>query len=116
MTTMTISPRNIAIADSQLEELFAGVDDLIRRVADVENPDILKSRAKVHATMVMAKNAFDERVLAVHRGATAITDNARHTGDSEHFIDPSRQDLARQDLGVALLVGLGLGLVLPLRL
>ena len=44
-------------AGSPLEELFDVVDDLIRRVADSENPEIRKVRAKVHAALVTAKNA-----------------------------------------------------------
>ena len=40
------------------EELFDGVDDLIKRVADIENPEIRKMRAKVHASMVVAKSAL----------------------------------------------------------
>jgi ElaB/YqjD/DUF883 family membrane-anchored ribosome-binding protein len=90
--------------------MFAGVDDLIRRVADVENPEILKSRARVHATMVMAKSAFKERALAVHFGATPIADDASSLKGAEKL-----NNLPRQDFGVALLVGLGLGLVLPMR-
>jgi len=44
-------------AGSPLEQLFDVVDDLIRRVADTENPEIRKVRAKVHAALVAAKNA-----------------------------------------------------------
>src|SRR6267154_843277 len=53
-------------AGSALELLFDGVDDLIRRVADTENPEIRKVRAKVHAALVAAKSevaaqsAFEE--------------------------------------------------------
>src|SRR5258708_35241251 len=43
------------------EELFDGVDDLIRRVADVENPEIRKVRAKVHAALVAAKSAYESK-------------------------------------------------------
>src|ERR1700722_20610962 len=36
---------------AQVAELFADVDDLIRRVADSENPEIRKVRAKVYAAL-----------------------------------------------------------------
>src|SRR6202166_3376817 len=49
---------------AQFEELFDGVDDLIRRVADVENPEIRKIRARVHATMVAAKEIAANGVAA----------------------------------------------------
>ena len=50
---------------SSLEVLFDGVDDLIRRVADTENPEIRKIRAKVHAALVAAKNEFEETAKQV---------------------------------------------------
>lgn len=37
---------------TRLNELSDGVDDLIKRVADTENPEIRKIRAKAHASMV----------------------------------------------------------------
>jgi hypothetical protein len=43
--------------------LFDGVDDLIKRVADTENPEIRKIRAKVHASMVVARSASRTRAL-----------------------------------------------------
>ena len=47
-----------AASRTQFDELFDGVDDLIKRVADVESPEIRKTRAKVHAALVVAKNAL----------------------------------------------------------
>lgn len=76
---------------AQFEELFEGVDDLIKRVADTENPEIRKIRAKVHATMTAARNACRDRVEA---GAGA------------------REEEYPESLGVALLVGLGLGVIM----
>ncbi|MHB8478673.1 MAG: hypothetical protein ACYDBZ_20645, partial [Steroidobacteraceae bacterium] len=46
--------------DRQFEELFDGVDDLIKRVADTENLEIRRIRAKVHASMAVAKSACKE--------------------------------------------------------
>jgi ElaB/YqjD/DUF883 family membrane-anchored ribosome-binding protein len=80
---------------TQFEELFDGVDDLIRRVADAENPEILKSRARVHFALVAAKGAFKDGAIQVHPQAVQA--------------DPGPA------LGVALLVGLGLGLIVSLR-
>ena len=86
-------------------ELFDGVDDLIRRVAHTECPETRKVRARVHAALVAARNAFDNVVKAapapsqLHPVAAAPDDT--HTFDGR----------ATQALGVALLLGLGLGLM-----
>ena len=99
---------------SALELLFDGVDDLIRRVADTENPEIRKVRAKVHAALVAAKSevaaqsAFEEMEAQLNqgRGQAAQVDG----GD-----DDLLRDYPAPALGVALLVGIGLGLVVSLR-
>jgi hypothetical protein len=86
--------------DAQFEELFDRVDDLIKRVADTENPEIRKIRAKVHASMVVAKSAYQERSLMVHRAAPL--------GD----LGPLDEEYSGPTLGVALLVGVGLGVIM----
>src|SRR5258708_2401476 len=103
-----------------LEELFDGVDDLIRRVADTENPEIRRVRAKVHAALVAAKSEFAAN--------SAVEDTAYQPNDANQpnqarrpavQVDESADDPWRDHpvpaLGVALLVGLGLGLVVSLR-
>ena len=91
---------------SSLEVLFDGVDDLIRRVADTENPEIRKIRAKVHAALVAAKNEFAAEQLNQVRGQAVQVDRST---------DDPFGDYPAPALGVALLVGLGLGLVVSLR-
>ncbi len=91
-------------AAAEVVELFAGVDDLIRRVADTENPEIREIRARVYAALVVAKTAFENSANQVRRqvGQAAAT----------------ADDYAReypQAIGVALLVGLGLGLMASSR-
>jgi ElaB/YqjD/DUF883 family membrane-anchored ribosome-binding protein len=99
---------------SPLEVLFDGVDDLIRRVADTENPEIRKSRAKVHAALVAARSefaansAFEEIEMQLNQArGQAVQVN----GGADDF----SRDYPAPALGVALLVGIGLGLVVSLR-
>ena len=96
---------------SSLEVLFDGVDDLIRRVADTENPEIRKIRAKVHAALVAAKNEFAAK-CAVEETAKQVPGRAVQV---ERSADDPLRDYPAPALGVALLVGLGLGLVVSLR-
>jgi ElaB/YqjD/DUF883 family membrane-anchored ribosome-binding protein len=101
------------------EELFDGVDDLIRRVADVENPEIRRIRARVHASMVAARGVASNGVAsngvaakdAVEDGANQARRRAVQAADvaDDYLRDPGPA------LGVALLVGLSLGLIVSLR-
>jgi len=89
-------------AGDPLEDLFDGVDDLIKRVADTDNLEIRKIRAKVHASMVVARNAFEERAARARLAEAPLgADFDGYMGD-----DPE------QALGVALLVGVGLGVIM----
>ena len=86
--------------DSQFDELFDGVDDLIKRVADVDNPEILRIRAKVHAAMTAAKSACNDRAIVRYPPVAP-----------DIYLD----EYPSEALGVGLLVGLGLGLIVSMR-
>jgi len=82
---------NAAVGD-----LFDGVDDLLRRVADTECPETRKVRARVHAALVAARNASVKPAPS----------------PSQLTIEPpAAPDDDMQAVGVALLLGLGLGLM-----
>src|SRR5258708_37365912 len=113
-------------AGSALEVLFDGVDDLIRRVADTENPEIRKVRAKVHAALVAAKsefaakNAFEEIEAQLNPAcgqAAQVNGSAVNGGAAQ--VNGGADDLLRDypapALGVALLVGIALGLLVSFR-
>jgi ElaB/YqjD/DUF883 family membrane-anchored ribosome-binding protein len=102
---------------AQVVELFADVDDLIRRVADSENPEIRKVRAKVYAALEAARSSFDRNSNHVRRQSSPVTPRIApyiaqpvFDGTDEYLgEDPSPA------LGIALLLGLGVGLVVSLR-
>ena len=97
--------------------MFDGVDDLIRRVADTENPEIRKVRAKVHAALVAAKSevaaqsAFEEMEAQLNQLNQARGQAVQVDGSADDLL----RDYPAPALGVALLVGIGLGLVVSLR-
>src|SRR5258706_4264539 len=105
-----------AAVETPYEELFDGVDDLIRRVADVENPEIRKVRAKVHAALVAAKSALEAKE-APEDGANRVHREAVQVAEStdEDLTDEDLLDYSGQALGVALLVGVGIGLLASVR-
>jgi ElaB/YqjD/DUF883 family membrane-anchored ribosome-binding protein len=78
-------------------ELFAGVDDLIRRIANTENPEVRKIRARVYAALTDAKTAFEN--------------STSQSALRQEYLQDYFQEDPVPVLGVALLVGLGLGLV-----
>jgi hypothetical protein len=99
-------------------ELFDRVDDLIRRVADTECPEIRKARARVHAALVLARNASEN--MASHppvrhavgpAPAASRDDSPRKNG----HLPVQEGHLPTQTLGVALLLGVGLGLMTDSR-
>jgi ElaB/YqjD/DUF883 family membrane-anchored ribosome-binding protein len=100
------TPRAAPTVDRQLEELFDGVDDLIKRVADTENAEIRKIRAKVHASMVVAKSACKELSPAARPWSSPVY----HAG-----AEPNDEDYPGEAVGVALLVGLGLGVIMSMQ-
>jgi ElaB/YqjD/DUF883 family membrane-anchored ribosome-binding protein len=110
--------RATAAVETPYEQLFDGVDDLIRRVADVENPEIRKVRAKVHAALVAAKSACETKSEA-EQGANWVRRAPIDVAGGEllqaESIDDDLGDYDGQALGVALLVGLGLGLIASVR-
>ena len=93
-------------------ELFDGVDDLIRRVADTECPETRKVRARVHAALVAARNAFDNlvRTAPTPSPVQLPVAPAGAPDDETQF-----SEMATQTLGVALLLGVGLGLMTDSR-
>jgi len=100
------------------DELFNGVDDLIKRVADVENPEIRKIRARVHASMVAAKGVTAVTAAGGANGSAGPAERVRVVQIADHaddYLDGYFRDYPGQALGVALLVGLGVGLIVSSR-
>jgi len=49
----------------QFQELFDGVEDLIKRVSEVDSPEIQKIRAKARVALMMAKSAIADGATQV---------------------------------------------------
>jgi ElaB protein len=98
--------------DEQFRELFDGVEDLIKRVAEVNSPEIQKIRAKARVALMMAKSAITD-------GATHVGKQARRaagsTGDYVRRAADSTDDYVREypwyALGAGALVGFALGVL-----
>jgi ElaB protein len=98
--------------NEQFRELFDGVEDLIKRVSEVQSPEIQKIRAKARVALMVAKSAFAD-------GATHVGSHARRaagtTGEYVRRAAGSTDDYVREypwyALGAGALVGFALGLL-----
>jgi ElaB/YqjD/DUF883 family membrane-anchored ribosome-binding protein len=90
---------------ANFDELLDGVDDLIKRVADVESPEILRVRAKVYAALVVARSSLSDCANHVRERSLPMVDDVQS--------DDGR--LPAEELGAALLLGVGLALVASLQ-
>jgi len=106
------SPAPNGQLNEQFRELFDGVEDLIKRVSEVESPEIQKIRAKARVALMMAKSALAD-------GATHVGNRARHaagsTGEYVRRAAGSTDDYVREypwyALGAGALVGFALGVL-----
>lgn len=98
--------------NEQFRELFDGVEDLIKRVSEVQSPEIQKIRAKARVALMMAKSALAD-------GATHVGNRARHAaGSTREYVRRAAgttDDYVREypwyALGAGALVGFALGVL-----
>src|ERR1700679_1716782 len=68
----------------QFQELFDGVEDLLKRVSEVDSPEIQKIRAKARVALMMAKSAIADSATHVgnraRRAAGTTGDYVRRAG------------------------------------
>jgi ElaB protein len=90
---------------TQFHELFDGVEDLIKRVAEIESPELQKIRAKARAALIVARSA--------------VQDGAVHVGRQARWAAETTDDYLREypwyALGLAALIGFGAGLLAARR-
>jgi ElaB/YqjD/DUF883 family membrane-anchored ribosome-binding protein len=84
---------------SAFRDLFDDVDDLLKRVADVDSPELQKIRAKVRVAAVAAKSALGDSADQLRRRAS----QAAHTADD--YV----RDNPWQSLALVALLGAGIG-------
>jgi ElaB protein len=87
--------------NEHFQELFDDVEDLIKRVADVQSPEIQKIRAKARVALMMAKSAIQDGATHVGRGAR------RAAGTTDEYL----REYPWYALGAGTLLGFGLGVL-----
>jgi ElaB/YqjD/DUF883 family membrane-anchored ribosome-binding protein len=88
-------------ASANFQQLFDDVEDLIKRVADIESPEIQKIRAKVRVALMLAKSAVQDGAVQMRRQAR----------QAAHTTDAYLRDYPWQALGLGTLLGFGVGVL-----
>jgi ElaB/YqjD/DUF883 family membrane-anchored ribosome-binding protein len=83
-------------------ELADSVDDLLRRISDVDSPEVKKIRTKVQIALAVAKSAWQD---TAHYANQQVANSLRLPGD---YVRESPW----RALGLATLLGVGLGALL----
>ncbi|HEV7613882.1 MAG TPA: hypothetical protein VGO37_18530 [Steroidobacteraceae bacterium] len=87
---------------SPYTELTDSVEDLLKRIADVDSPDIKSIRAKVQVALAAAKSAWQETADYASR---RVTRTLHRPGD---YVRES----PLRTIGIAALLGIGVGALL----
>jgi ElaB/YqjD/DUF883 family membrane-anchored ribosome-binding protein len=90
---------------TQFQELFDGMEDLIKRVGEVESPETQKIRAKARAALIVARSAVQDGALHVGR-------KARQAAEAT---DDYLREYPWYALGLVALIGFGAGLLAARR-
>jgi ElaB/YqjD/DUF883 family membrane-anchored ribosome-binding protein len=87
--------------NEKFRDLFDSVEDLIKRVAEVDSPDVQKIRAKARVALMVAKSAAQD-------GATHLGRHARRAaGTTDEYL----REYPWYALGLGTLLGFGAGLL-----
>jgi ElaB/YqjD/DUF883 family membrane-anchored ribosome-binding protein len=96
----------------QFQELFDGVEDLLKRVSEVDSPEIQKIRAKARVALMLAKSAIADSATHVGKQARRA---AGSTGDYVRRAAGSTDEYVREypwyALGAGAVLGFALGVI-----
>ena len=84
------------------DELLDSVDDLLKRIADVDSPEIKKIRTKVQVAAAVARSAWQDTAQYANR---QVRNSLRWPNEYLH-------DSPWRAIGIAALVGVSVGAIL----
>jgi ElaB/YqjD/DUF883 family membrane-anchored ribosome-binding protein len=95
------TPQGQSRDSGQFHDLFDSVEDLIKRVAEIDSPEVQKIRAKARVALMVAKSAVQD-------GATHVGRQARRAaGTTDEYL----REYPWYALGLVTLVGFGAGIL-----
>jgi ElaB/YqjD/DUF883 family membrane-anchored ribosome-binding protein len=88
--------------DAFFTELVDSIDDLLKRISDIDSPEINKIRTKVQIALGAAKSAWQD---TTHYANRRVTNSLRWPGEQ-------MRESPWKTLGIAAVVGIGMGALL----
>ena len=82
-----------------IDDLLDNVDDLLRRIADIDTPDIKKIRAKVQVAAAVARSAWEDTAQYANR----------QVRKSLSWPNDYLRESPWQAIGIATVIGMGVG-------
>ncbi|MGA2189991.1 MAG: hypothetical protein ABSH33_15785 [Steroidobacteraceae bacterium] len=89
-------------SDAFFNELVDGVDDLLKRISDIDSPEITKIRTKVQIALSAAKSAWQDTTDYANKQVTT----------SLHWPLERMRESPWRAVGIATVVGIGVGALL----
>jgi len=94
--------KHSAKKDAFFDDLVESVDDLLKRISDIDSPDINKIRSKVQIALSAAKSAWHD---TAHYANEQVTNSLRWPGER-------LRESPWRTAGIAAVVGIGIGALL----
>jgi len=91
-----------ARSDAFFDDLVESVDELLKRISDIDSPDINKIRSKVQIALSAAKSAWQDTTRYANE---QVTNSLRWPGER-------MRESPWRTAGIAAVVGIGIGALL----
>jgi ElaB/YqjD/DUF883 family membrane-anchored ribosome-binding protein len=91
-----------ARSDAFFDDLTESVDELLKRISDIDSPDINKIRSKVQIALNAAKSVWQD---TAHYANERVTNSLRWPGER-------MRESPWRTAGIAAVVGIGIGALL----
>jgi ElaB/YqjD/DUF883 family membrane-anchored ribosome-binding protein len=101
-----------AAASSEIKNLLADVEDLMARIADLKDADVVRVRSKVQRAVDATKQSLADGAGAIRQQAQAIRQQAQNVASTA---DDYVRDSPWQAIGIAALVGAVVGILATRR-
>jgi ElaB/YqjD/DUF883 family membrane-anchored ribosome-binding protein len=101
-----------AAASSEIKNLIADVEDLMARIADLKDADVVRVRSKVQRAVDATKQSLADGAEAIRQRAQDV---AKHAQDVASTADDYVRERPWQAVGIAALVGAVVGILATRR-